>query len=51
MEKPTVADLEKYRWWTFAKTEEEALLVLGWTWGRNAALGLPHDHGLEVAAS
>lgn len=39
-------DLTCYRWWTIAKTETEAQIVIRQTRERNKALGLPADYRL-----
>ena len=44
----TEINLNDYRWWTFAKTEDEAQIIIRQTHERNAAPGLPLDRGLAV---
>lgn len=41
-------DLAAFRWWTIAKTEDEARVLICQTRERNAALGFATDDGLPV---
>lgn len=43
-------DLTNYRWWTFAKDENEARRLIKRTRETNALIGCDPDHGLGASA-